>query len=314
MYMDVSGKVVPPSSGWESKRAKTRQLPCVLHFQTILLIALLIFYVSHKLWNCFLLGGLPFDSEDVRRMFLRNVDGLLLERTWLFHRRDYLVKKGCPRPLAVKHNAMKTMGQRAAPPFLTSAVAARGQFHALAQPAGTYCRGGPGAVEITLLPLSGIEGWLLTRPDCALSAIATEFSRLSYQKMQGQCTLLQLWPPAVVACSSQHGELYVGSRTHWTATQVWAVPSWGGQSPTSHSGGPGSSPGSSHMGPVGTQRQWGRFAPSTSVGFPCHCHSTNCSTIITMIQTWYNRPINGCSNSGLGSDRRCRRSSADFCG
>jgi hypothetical protein len=30
-------------------------------------------------------------------------------------------------------------------------------------------------------------------------------------------------------------------------------------------------------------------------------HSTNCSTIITIIYGWYNRPINGRSNSELGS-------------
>jgi hypothetical protein len=40
---------------------------------------------------------------------------------------------------------------------------------------------------------------------------------------------------------------------------------------------------------------------SKYLGFPCHFHSTNCYTMLTIIQGCYSRSINGRSNSGLSS-------------
>jgi hypothetical protein len=54
----------------------------------------------------------------------------------------------------------------------------------------------------------------------------------------------------------------------------------GGLSPTSHHGGPSSSPGQVMWDLWWTERQWDRFSQSTSVPRPL-IHSTNCSTIIT---------------------------------
>jgi hypothetical protein len=76
----------------------------------------------------------------------------------------------------------------------------------------------------------------------------------------------------------------------------------GDQSPASHRGGPGFEPCSSHVGSV-VDRATLRQVSSEYFGFPCHSFIplTASQSSQSIIQDWYSRPINGCSNSGLGS-------------
>jgi hypothetical protein len=69
---------------------------------------------------------------------------------------------------------------------------------------------------------------------------------------------------------------------------LWPCHSSDDQSPASHRGGPGSSPGRVMW---DLWWLWVRFSPSTSVS-PANTHSTDCSTIIN-VRGWYNRPISG---------------------